>query len=138
MKWQRGLVQILLLICAVGMADYIASGIMKPFFERLRPCQDPSLDHLITLVGSCGGKYGFASSHAANSASLAGGLFFMFRQRWPKFTIWMICWALIVGYSRIYVGVHYPGDVLAGMFVGILTSFVFCYVIYQQTPIPQK
>ena len=131
--WNDALVKVLLLILSVGLSDFTTSGLMKPYFERLRPCHDVSLDGLMTLVGNCGGMYGFASSHSANSAALAMGLFLMFKVQWPRFTMIMMVWALVVSYSRVYVGVHFPGDVLTGILIGIFYSFVFCNVIFQQT-----
>lgn len=101
--------------------DQFTSGFMKPFFERLRPCHDPAVFDLKVVKG-CGGKYGFASSHAANTMGLAFSYFLLFgKQRW---TYLLLLWALLVGYSRVYLGVHFPGDVLTGFMVGICFALI--------------
>lgn len=103
-------------ILAVALSDQVTSGLMKPFFERLRPCRDPSIADSIIIVSKCGGKYGFASSHAANTMALAFLAWCYLRNR---FAAILLVWAFIVGYSRIYLGVHFPGDVIVGFLVGI-------------------
>ncbi|KPM50004.1 phosphatase PAP2 family protein [Jiulongibacter sediminis] len=126
--WKQGGVYILYLIAVVSLADHVTSGWMKPAFERLRPCQNQSLSDWIHVVGGCGGKYGFASSHAANSFALACGLCMILTSK--KWLWWaMFIWAIIVSYSRIYVGVHYPGDVIAGAFIGIFISLLLNYLL---------
>lgn len=112
----------------ITLADQITSGFMKPFFARLRPSQDPSLAGIVHLVDNYkGGLYGFASSHAANTFGTATLIFLLFRARYTW--IWTIfIWALLVSYTRIYLGVHYPGDILVGAMVGIatgITGFAF-------------
>jgi undecaprenyl-diphosphatase len=128
---QKKLVIIASIIVTVGLADFITSGLMKPFFMRLRPCHNPELSALIHVAGHCGGKFGFASSHAANTFSLFGALLFWlgWKNNWTKFTF---VWAITVAYSRIYVGVHYPADILMGMAVGFLIA-IFIQQITSRT-----
>lgn len=111
-KWQ--LVAMILFIGAVvTLADQTSVHLFKNVFQRLRPCHEPTLEGLVHLVNNkCGGQYGFISSHASNVFGLTMLLSLWIRKKW--FTIIMIAWALLVAYSRIYLGVHYPGDVLAG------------------------
>lgn len=104
-------------------ADQITSGIMKPLFERLRPTRDPALEGLVHYVNNRGGLYGFASSHAANTFGTATFFFFMFRNTRRK--IWMLfLWAAFVSYTRIYLGLHYPGDILVGALVGVFSGWI--------------
>ncbi|WP_375416098.1 phosphatase PAP2 family protein [uncultured Hymenobacter sp.] len=112
-----------LLLLAVGLADVITSRLFKPYFGRLRPCHEPSLQGLLHLPAGCGGQFGFLSSHAANSVALAvflalglpggGRRFFWFRAL-------LFGWAALLSYSRLYLGAHYPSDVLGGALVGAL------------------
>jgi undecaprenyl-diphosphatase len=111
------------ILLTILLADQITSGIMKPIFQRLRPSHEPSLEGLVHIVsGYKGGKYGFASSHAANTFALATYFSFLFRTKYQWILI-LFFWAAIVSYTRIYLGVHYLGDVLAGIIVGVFSAF---------------
>ncbi len=107
----------LLLIVGVVLADQISSGVLKPWVGRLRPCK--TLEGFRLLI-PCGGRWSFPSSHAANAAAVATVLWW-YAPRWRW--VWGVL-AILIGYSRIYVGVHYPLDVLAGWGVGILAGWV--------------
>ena len=119
---------ILLFIIAIALliafADQLTSGFMKPFFQRFRPCRaEAGLDFAVHIVhGHCGGKFGFASSHAANFFALATFLSYYFGRRKISFIVFSC--AAIVAFSRVYLGVHYPGDVLVGAVVGMLGGFM--------------
>ena len=127
-KIKEALLIIGMLALVITLADQIASGICKPYFARFRPTRDPELMYLVDVVnGYRGGSYGFTSSHAANmfavfvflsltirSWSLAGTLFF---------------WAVLNAYSRMYLGVHYPGDILFGTLTGIIVG-ILVYRLY--------
>lgn len=114
---------------AILLGDRITAGFMKPFFERFRPSQEPSLQGLVHLVKNSagtfytGGKFGFASGHAANSFAMAIYFWLVFRHRYRWMWILFI-WAAIMTYTRIYLGVHYPGDIIVGMLIGLLCGWV--------------
>ncbi|MFZ9045700.1 MAG: phosphatase PAP2 family protein [Cyclobacteriaceae bacterium] len=114
-------IPLLYVLAVFALNDQFTSGFMKPFFERLRPCHDSSLLE-IKRVGKCGGTFGFASSHAANTMGLAISYFFLFGRTW--WTTLLVVWAILVGYSRIYLGVHFPGDVIIGFMVGISAAYL--------------
>lgn len=111
------------ILITIVLADQIASGVLKPIVQRLRPSREPSLEGLVHIVnGYKGGKYGFASSHASNTFGLVAYIFMLFSEN-KKWIFLLVVWACIVSYSRIYLGVHYPGDILAGILIGILSAF---------------
>ena len=121
---------ILFVILAVALTDQTAL-IIKYSFDRLRPCHEPSLQGLVHMVkGECGGKFGFVSSHAANSFNVALLSLMFIKKRW--YSVSIIFWAAIVSYSRIYLGVHYPGDVLFGAILGALIGWSV-YMMYKRT-----
>ncbi|MCH7513935.1 MAG: phosphatase PAP2 family protein [Bacteroidetes bacterium] len=118
-NYKRQTLWILLgVVIAITLSDQLVSGIMKPLFERLRPSHSPDLEVMVhTVNGYKGGLYGFASSHAANSFGLA---MFLWRVSRDKIKwIWvMFAWAVLFSYTRIYLGVHYPGDIITGGLLG--------------------
>ena len=116
------LLLVLVIAAVVGCTDFISSGICKPFFERWRPTYDPELMYLVDVVDEIrGGKYGFTSSHAANSFGIATFLLLLVKNR--AFSISLIIWAAMNAFTRIYLGVHYPGDILAGTFIGVTVGW---------------
>lgn len=113
---------------AIFLADQMASGICKPYFCRLRPTHDPEIKHLIDIVNDYrGGKYGFFSSHAANTFAVASFLTYIFRNY--KTAILLYSWALLNCWTRIYLGVHYLGDILTGIVWGLLVGVCTFHVI---------
>ncbi|MGK7389796.1 MAG: phosphatase PAP2 family protein [Candidatus Cyclobacteriaceae bacterium M2_1C_046] len=126
--WQFKKYSWIIILCAVmaiGASDFVTSGIMKPTFERYRPSRDETIMEKVHIVKNYrGGRYGFASSHAANTFAMATFFFLLWRSRW-KLSIWLFIWAALVSYSRIYLGVHYPGDILIGAVIGTFFGWLF-------------
>ena len=120
--WWVFLFVALVLLCT----DQLASHVCKPVFQRLRPCYNGDFQDLIHLPkGMAGGKYGFVSSHAANTFGIAAFLTPALRKYRPWAAIVLYLWAFISSYSRIYIGYHYPGDILCGAILGILIGLIF-------------
>ncbi len=114
-----------LILCSDQLANFFKIGV-----ARLRPCYDPDMNGLMRLVqDTCGGKYGFYSAHAANATAFAVIFSRILRPKIPYMGFFLGMWALFIAYSRIYIGVHYPTDVLAGVILGGSLGFLF-YKLY--------
>jgi undecaprenyl-diphosphatase len=108
----------------VTITDQISSSFFKPFFHRLRPCADPAIMYKSRLLlDHCAGGFSFTSSHAANHFGLAMLVFMTLQPLFKKYTFLFFIWAAIIGYAQIYVGVHYPLDVLVGSCIGLLVGY---------------
>ncbi len=123
LKYKKKFLLILpFIIFAATMVELSSVHLFKNVFQRLRPCHEPLLQGMVHIVNChCGGLYGFVSSHAANSFNIAVLSIMFIRKKW--LSVLMVTWALVVGYSRIYLGVHYPGDVLCGSILGALIGW---------------
>jgi undecaprenyl-diphosphatase len=97
---------------------------VKNGFERYRPCYNEELIGIVRIVDGCGGKFGFVSSHAANTFGLALFLSYFMRERYNWIPYIMFTWAAIVSLSRTYLGVHYPTDIIGGAVIGLLAALV--------------
>lgn len=122
--WLKGSLYIVMAAVIITLTDQTCASVIRPLVARLRPSNpDNPISVLLHIVnGYRGGKYGFPSCHAANTCALAAFLSLLFRKRY--ITIALAIWSLLVSYSRIYLGVHYPSDILGGFIVGSLYSLM--------------
>ena len=106
---------------AVGVSDFVSSGIIKPWVCRLRPTHEPALAGMLHLVnGYTGGLYGFVSSHAANTMACALLFALLYKNKYA--TVGLMLWVALNCYSRMYLGVHYPADIIGGLAIGALMA----------------
>lgn len=133
-QWKSFLLFLGGLILVFALGDQISASLIKPFFERFRPSHEPSLDGLVQLYLKSngdyyhGGKYGFVSSHAANSMAAAMYVTLSLKSKVANWVIWSF--AILTSFSRMYLGVHYPGDIIGGALVGFFCGWV-AYKVYQ-------
>ena len=130
--WRKWGVRSLYVVAGIALcillSDQISSSLLKPLVARLRPTYNPEIADLIhTVNGYRGGRYGFVSSHAANAATFVTFTALIFRNRY--YTILLSLWAFLTAYSRVYLGVHYVGDVFCGALVGILVGVGVYFVL---------
>ncbi len=127
---KRGWWVLLAVVVLILCSDQLSAHVCKPLFQRLRPCFNPDLEGLVHLPkGLPGGRYGFVSSHAANTFAVATFLTAVLRKSYRSIGWWLFAWALVSSYSRIYIGVHYPGDILAGAVLGVLIGLIIAMIV---------
>ena len=120
---KQALLVIATLVLTILISDQISSGLIKHTVERLRPSHNPDIASTLHLVnGYTGGMFGFTSSHAANSFSVA--LVLSLISRYRRVMVALMSWAVLQCYSRMYLGVHYPGDIIGGTVVGLLVGWM--------------
>jgi len=125
----HAVILVIIIGIAITISDQISVNLFKDMFQRLRPCQNPKLEEMVHIVNDhCGGLFGFVSSHAANAFTLATLSTLFIRKRY--FTIIIIIWALLISYSRVYLGVHFPGDIFGGALLGIFIGGGL-YLVYR-------
>ena len=112
---------ILMIVVTNGLADFFKYGV-----QRLRPCYDSDVMALARLVkGSCGGKFSYFSAHAANTMAVAVFFAILLKPKYKYIGFFLLTWAFLIGYSRIYIGVHFPLDVFSGMLIGLVFGWLF-------------
>jgi len=130
---RKGLWWSLAFICTVALTDGIGSKIFKEGFQRPRPCNEPDLaGHVRLLLRYCGTGFSFVSNHAANHFGMATFAVLTFRGTFKKWIYVAYAWALLVAYAQIYVGVHYPADVLGGAGLGVLAGVLTATVFHRK------
>lgn len=125
MKW-RCVPWIICLIFATAAADIISSHFFKPYFGRFRPCNElsPVYNEMILRLKKCSGHNSFTSSHAANHGAIASFIIMASTQYYRRFLWAFALWAIVICWAQIYVGVHYPLDILGGLIIGTFTAFI--------------
>ena len=128
----KGSKQTLFLLLSVGALILVTDQVTNLFkygFERLRPCHDPEVQNVMRLVkSSCGGLYSYFSGHASNSFALATYFSILFFKRFPKLKIILFLIAACIAYSRVYIGVHFPLDIVSGALFGTLWALCFYWI----------
>lgn len=121
-KIRKSLLIILSIIVIITLSDQTSVYLFKYIFLRFRPCYNPAISDIVHTVYMPGGKYGFISSHASNSFALAFFTSLLFKNKY--YSILIFIWAVLIAYSRIYLGVHYPADVFFGAIWGVFLAFL--------------
>lgn len=124
---KRAFLYLLAIVVTFAICDSGSTILFKHTICRLRPCHDPSVMDMVRMLEYKGGQYGFISSHAANLFGLAMVSSFAIRRRWYTFLIFG--WAALVAYSRVYVGKHFPGDVICGAIFGLIAGLLVIYIV---------
>ena len=121
---KKTVIVVLFVILLIAVSDQ-TSNLFKYGFKRLRPCHDENISHLVRLVKArCGGLYAYFSAHAANSMAIAIFFGLLLKNRFNYLLPILILWALAVSYTRIYIGVHFPLDVVTGILIGMVYSLL--------------
>lgn len=127
-NWTNALLILAGLALCILFADQVASGICKPLLSRYRPSNDPEIMYAVDIVNNYrGGKYGFFSSHAANTFAVSTFISLLIRH--SRLTAFLFSWALLNCWTRVYLGVHYVGDLTAGAIWGTLVGAAMYYAI---------
>ena len=121
---KQGWIMILFLGLTFGCTDFISSSLIKPTVQRLRPCNDPEIKSDVKNLIDCGSGYSFPSSHASNHFGLAVFLIVLFFSKWKLILPIGLLWAASISFAQVYVGVHYPIDILAGAMLGGMIGFI--------------
>ena len=126
-KIKNAIIIIISIIFLIALSDQSSVHLFKFTFMRLRPCFNPDIADMVHTVKMPGGKFGFISSHASNSFALAFITALLFKNK--LYTVLIFIWAVLIAYSRIYLGVHYPGDVFFGALWGLFLALLIYRII---------
>lgn len=125
----KALIVLVFVVLTVTLTDQTSVHLFKNVFLRLRPCHQTGVMEQLRMIKGCGGQYGFVSSHAANSFGIVTFVSLLFKKKW--ITYMMIVWGLLVIYSRVYLGVHYPFDVLGGSILGVIAGMITAWLFFK-------
>ena len=129
MKGKKAALFVLFSIICITLTDQLSSQVLKSLFDRMRPCQDPDMQTWVRLlVDACPGNASFTSSHAVNHFGIGTFFFFSLRPFMKKWAGFFFLWALSICWAQVYVGVHFPGDVLFGALVGLLLGGLVAWI----------
>jgi len=127
----KGAFFILAVIVAASLADVTSSRLIKKNVERLRPCNEPEIKEQVNLLVHCGGGYSFTSSHAANHFAVAVFLCFTLGRLYRRIRLPLLLWAASIAYGQVYVGIHYPLDVICGALLGTLIGWGVSFIYWK-------
>ncbi|QNL49517.1 phosphatase PAP2 family protein [Olivibacter sp. SDN3] len=131
---RRGVIMMLFLVLSFGVADFVSASVIKPNLKRVRPCNEITLQGETISRIRCGSGFSFPSSHASNHFAMAIFLIMMFKNRWHSI-LWIgLLWAFSISFAQIYVGVHYPLDVLGGALLGALIGYAMASIFWRVQP----
>lgn len=128
---KKGMIYILVIISLIGMTDFISSTVLKKSIERPRPCHVVQIKESNYILVPCGAGYSFPSSHAANHFALAIFLILSLKRKYSWIVQPLFIWASLISIAQIYVGVHYPLDVVGGAILGTCLAFLI-YTLYKK------
>ena len=131
---KQGWLLMIFLGLSFGFTDYLASSVVKPAFERLRPCNNPEIKDEVRSLITCGSGFSFPSSHASNHFAMALFLISMFYHKWKPILPITLFWAFSISFAQIYVGVHYPGDITFGAILGGMIGYVMSALLLLTQP----
>lgn len=140
----KGIWWVVFFLSTVALTDMTGTYLFKHIIERYRPCKDPAFyTHVRLLVKECGGGFSFVSNHAANHFGMAAFFIITFRRIFGRWVWLALAWAPLIGYAQVYVGVHYPLDVLGGAMLGlvygismgVLFNKRFGFTIFEHQPL---
>ncbi len=131
---KQGWMLLLFFVLSFAVTDFSTASIIKPAVERLRPCNNPELKIEVRSLIPCGSGYSFPSSHAANHFALALFLITMFYRRWKPILPLALLWAVAISFAQIYVGVHFPLDVIFGAAIGSMIGYLMGNILLVTQP----
>jgi membrane-associated phospholipid phosphatase len=126
---KKGWLILLFAVLSFGLTDYFSSSIIKPSIQRLRPCNNPVIKKEVRNLIACGSGYSFPSSHAANHFGLAVFLILIFYHKWRLILPIGLLWAFSISFAQIYVGVHFPLDIMGGALLGSMIGYIMSTIL---------